>query len=161
MKCSDVYGIIDCTAVPKESPPTTCICKEQWSIDDYENCGVTQNGCEPTACDGDTAPWCNIKNPGCDEEESGQGWAYCTPTLPQSWGCNLQVTEQYGGAVSAARQWAYCTPSWKVYFGPTDMIRTSARTSGTTTTTTTAPSSTGHHHYDRWGTIIGSTDMMT
>ena len=56
----------------------SCICKEQWSIDDYENCGVTQNGCEPTACDGDTAPWCNIKNPGCDDEVDGGGWAYCT-----------------------------------------------------------------------------------
>ena len=81
VKCSDVYGIIDCTAVPKESPPTTCICKEQWSIDDYENCGVTQNGCEPTSCDGD-APWCEIKNPGCDDEVNGEGWAYCTTDGP-------------------------------------------------------------------------------
>ena len=34
--------------------------------------------CEPTTCDGDTAPWCNIKNPGCDDEVDGGGWAYCT-----------------------------------------------------------------------------------
>ena len=65
------YGTIDTN--------DSCICKEQWSIDDYENCGVTQNGCEPTACDGDTAPWCNIKNPGCDDEVDGEGWAYCDP----------------------------------------------------------------------------------
>ena len=68
------YGTIDTN--------DSCICKEQWSIDDYENCGVTQNGCEPTSCDGD-APWCKVKNPGCDEEEKdpdsyGEGWAYCT-----------------------------------------------------------------------------------
>ena len=49
-----------------------------WSRPGYENCGVIQNGCEPTTCDGDTAPWCNIKNPGCDDEVDGGGWAYCT-----------------------------------------------------------------------------------
>ena len=32
---------------------------------------------------GGDAPWCKVKNPGCDEEEKdpdsyGEGWAYCT-----------------------------------------------------------------------------------
>ena len=69
------------SAVDNTPSETPCICKEQWSrsIAGHENCGVTQNGCEPTACDGDTAPGCNIKNPGCDDEVDGEGWAYCDP----------------------------------------------------------------------------------
>jgi hypothetical protein len=89
--CFEAGSEISCaTGSPVDNTPsetksarnTPCICKEQWSIAGYENCGVTQNGCEPTSCDGD-APWCKVKNPGCDEEEKdpdsyGEGWAYCT-----------------------------------------------------------------------------------
>ena len=85
--CFEAGSEISCaTGSPVDNTPsetksarnTPCICEEQWSRTGYENCGVTQNGCEPTTCDGDTAPWCNIKNPGCDDEVDGGGWAYCT-----------------------------------------------------------------------------------
>lgn len=62
-----------------------CQCKELWSEEGDE---LTENpkchdqeGCEARACDGDRRPWCQVENPGCDEESKadGGGWAYCSP----------------------------------------------------------------------------------
>ena len=37
-------------------------------------------GCPDEACDGDRrGSWCVISNPGCDTEEAGGYWSYCTP----------------------------------------------------------------------------------
>ena len=83
------YGA-DTDEIFARRPPNPCICKEQWSgvelsaapatwHSEYDARCAAQSGCPDAACDGDTAPWCRIENPGCDGEESGQGWAYCDP----------------------------------------------------------------------------------
>eukprot|EP00931_Biecheleriopsis_adriatica_P108492 TRINITY_DN8281_c0_g1_i2.p1 TRINITY_DN8281_c0_g1~~TRINITY_DN8281_c0_g1_i2.p1 ORF type:complete len:704 (+),score=110.03 TRINITY_DN8281_c0_g1_i2:87-2198(+) len=54
-----------------------CVCKSTWDFSQFPGC-THQKGCPLHSCWG-PRPWCEINNPGCDEERSGEGWAYCTP----------------------------------------------------------------------------------
>ena len=54
-----------------------CQCKITWtSPDDGGESENTQHGC--TDCAGENSPWCIVANPGCDTEEEGEGWSYCS-----------------------------------------------------------------------------------
>ena len=58
-----------------------CICFDTWTGTHDARCSADQAGCAADAngmaCDGD-APWCIVANPGCNEEEDGEEWAYCS-----------------------------------------------------------------------------------
>ena len=56
------------------SPPSPCVCLDSWTSDDGGTCDQTQSGC--STCDGDTAPWCMVANPGCIGSD-GDDWFYC------------------------------------------------------------------------------------
>ena len=97
------------------------------SPDDGGSCGETQTGCQ-VGCedhdgsDGSTDAWCVISNPGCKEEEDGDGWAFCvipTPTPTEYNGPSVATVVN----VSNPRTWdAAQYLGWELACGSTPSI---------------------------------------